>query len=69
MLEFLDLSFIVIAIIIALVSAIVIESLPEELRMDRPNKIILSILFGISVSGLIEYYSNQDILLTSNYWD
>ena len=69
MLEFLDLTFVVIAAIAALVSAIIIESFPEDMRMDRNNKIVFSIVIGILVSSLIEYYSNQDVLLTSNYWD
>lgn len=69
MLEFLDLTFIVIATITAFAIAIIIESLPEDLRMERNNKIIISVIIGIVVSGFIEYYSNQDVLLTSNYWD
>lgn len=69
MLEFLDLTFIVIATITAFVIAIIIESLPEDLRMERNNKIIISVIIGIVVSGFIEYYSNEDVLLTSNYWD
>jgi hypothetical protein len=69
MLEFLDLTFIVIAAITTFITAIILESLPEDMKLERNNKIIISIIIGLGVSGFIEYYSNQDVLLTSNYWD
>ena len=69
MLEFLDLTFIVIAAITTFISAIILESLPEDMKLERNNKVIISIIIGLGVSGFIEYYSNQDVLLTSNYWD
>lgn len=69
MLEFLDLTFIVIAAITTFITAIILESLPEDMKLERNNKVIISIIIGLGVSGFIEYYSNQDILLTSNYWD
>lgn len=69
MLEFLDLTFIVIAAITSFITAIILESLPEDMKLERNNKVIISIIIGLGVSGFIEYYSNQDILLTSNYWD
>jgi len=69
MLEFLDLTFIVIAAITTFITAIILESLPEDMKLERNNKVIISIIIGLGVSGFIEYYSNQDVLLTSNYWD
>ena len=69
MLEFLDLTFIVITVITTFITAIILESLPEDMKLERNNKVIFSIIIGLGVSGFIEYYYNQDILLTSNYWD
>lgn len=69
MLDFLDLSFFVITIIGALVAAIIFESLPEEYRLEKNNKMFFSVIIGITLSFTIDYYSNQDIILTSNYWD
>jgi len=69
MLDFLDLSFIVISIICILVVAIFLESFPEEYRLKTNNKLILSFVLGVSISFLFDYQYNSDTLLTSNYWD
>lgn len=69
MLDFLDLSFIVISIICILVVAIILESFPEEYRLKTNNKLILSFVLGLSISFLFDYQYNSDTLLTSNYWD
>lgn len=65
-----DLTAVIIILISSLLSFKAIEYKDVENNIDTFTRIIISILFGISISVLFSYYTiEKDVLLTSNYWD
>lgn len=65
-----DLTAVVIILIGSLISFKTIEYKDTEENIDTFTRIVISIMFGICMSVLFSYYTiEDDVLLTSNYWD
>lgn len=65
-----DLTAVVIILIGSLISFKTIQYKDTEENIDTFTRIVISIMFGICMSVLFSYYTiEDDVLLTSNYWD
>jgi len=65
-----DLTSVIIILIGSLIAFKTIEYKDKDYNVDIFTRIIIAIIFGICLSVLFSYYTiEEDILLTSSYWD